>query len=127
MFKLQLSLFISLLVNIFLTSAFGDKRPIDPSCSFCSPSKHNFQFFAESYYKNKISEIQPVPYQCYYVGKFSSAIFSEPCVGYVRMFDGCDCSGNFATREMKTGYAPGDNMKDYKRLFSSFIYIPDKV
>ncbi|OMJ20545.1 hypothetical protein AYI69_g6171 [Smittium culicis] len=114
-------------MHVFLTSAFNTTDPNGYSCSFSSPPKHNFQFFADSYYKNMISEIQPAPYQCYYVGKFSSAIFSKPLIGYVRIFDGCDCSGNFETRDMLTSYAPGDNIKDYKRLFYSFVYIPDKV
>ncbi|OMJ09705.1 hypothetical protein AYI69_g10548 [Smittium culicis] len=127
MFKLQLSFFISLLVNIFLTSAFNNSIRDDPTCSFSPPPKHYFQFFADSYYKNRVTEVQPFPYQCYYVGKFSSAIFSEPLIGYVRIFEGCDCSGNFETRDMLTGYAPGDNLKDYQSIFSSFIYIPDKV
>ncbi|OMJ11369.1 hypothetical protein AYI69_g9859 [Smittium culicis] len=127
MFKLQSSFFISLLVNIFLTSASSNTSSYDSSCSFSPPPEHKFQFFADSYYKNMISEIQPAPYQCYYVGKFSSAIFSKPLIGYVRIFDGCDCSGNFETRDMLTSYAPGDNIKDYKRLFYSFVYIPDAI
>ncbi|OLY84601.1 hypothetical protein AYI68_g1234 [Smittium mucronatum] len=94
-----------------------------------NPNKatHKFSFYFNSYYKGLIKEIHPISRKCYKIGPFLSAQFGGPRVGAVKMCSGSDCSGECVIRDMKTAYAPGDNIKDYGRFFSSIIYNPNKA
>ncbi|OMJ11570.1 hypothetical protein AYI70_g2905 [Smittium culicis] len=94
------------------------------TCSAVPKSPVNFDFFRQSYYNEKITSISPIPNRCYTVGKFASAIFYGSDSDVVKMFTEPCCNGMMKERIIPVSGAPGDNIKDYGQLFSSFIYKP---
>ncbi|OMJ27142.1 hypothetical protein AYI69_g3433 [Smittium culicis] len=84
----------------------------------------NFQFFKQSYYKQPIKSVVPRPNVCIEVGKFGSAKFIGPAGGTVQMFAEAGCAGESKERIIPESGAPGDNLSEYGKLFSSVKYIP---
>ncbi|OMJ26279.1 hypothetical protein AYI70_g312 [Smittium culicis] len=113
---------------IVLLIARGSKDCDSCDCEpFDIEITNNFTFFQNTYYNNLIKIVKVVPYRCYDIGKFNSAIFSDPLIGKTLMFPECSCSGKPVVRNMKTQYAPGDNPSEYGKSFFSVIYIPDTI
>ncbi|OMJ07387.1 hypothetical protein AYI70_g2879 [Smittium culicis] len=117
------------MVRIFLNNSLGFILVVATlsyiaTCNGVPKSPANFDFFRHSYYKEKITSISPRPNRCYTVGKFASAAFYGPALDVVRMYTEPHCNGMMKERVISISGAPGDNIKDYGQLFSSFIYKP---
>ncbi|OMJ30246.1 hypothetical protein AYI69_g219 [Smittium culicis] len=117
------------MVRIFLNNSLGltlvvATLSLVATCNPVSNSPANFDFFKNSYYNDKIRSISPRPNKCYTVGEFASAAFYGPALDVVKMFTEPHCRGIMKERVISVSGAPGDNIKDYGKLFSSFIYKP---
>ncbi|OMJ26779.1 hypothetical protein AYI69_g3808 [Smittium culicis] len=117
------------MIRNFLNSSLGlilvlATLSLVATCKPVSKSPANFDFFKNSYYKEKITSISPRPNKCYTVGEFASAAFYGPALDVVKMFTEPHCRGMMKERVISVSGAPGDNIKDYGKLFSSFIYKP---
>ncbi|OMJ16316.1 hypothetical protein AYI69_g7876 [Smittium culicis] len=117
------------MVRIFLNHSLGlilvvATLSLVAACNLASKSPASFDFFRNSYYNDKITSISPRPNKCYTVGEFASAIFRGSELDVVKMFTEPHCRGMMKKRVIPVSGAPGDNIKDYGQLFSSFIYKP---
>ncbi|OMJ15796.1 hypothetical protein AYI69_g8070 [Smittium culicis] len=117
------------MVKIFLNSSLGFTLVVAilsliATCSPASKSPATFVFFRNSYYDDQVASISPRPNRCYTVGKFASAAFYGPALDVINMFTEPYCRGIMKERVISVSGAPGDNIKDYGMLFSSFIYKP---